>query len=359
MLGLSTFLPRLSAGLSGAFFVSFSDVTRSSSLAIATGSGDSSDSLDDNAKEGSVVSATSEDEGAGVSAMERQCLRHPRFIKDLKQLETKTVNHPPYKNRKRVLLSKNEVPGVMQLAVTVLEDSFPAHKHENLFEAFYTMEGSGSFFNEREDEEGKKEVAYKANAGQLLHFPPRASHRGLPDAQPATPWRLLILAVAPRDGQAVTDFIAESTVEDETGGDVHVEAFHLKNATAKPMKDNEAITKRVLLGYNKLPNVLMFAASTLPAGQRNPKHVHKDAYEIYLITKGHGYMNLDGEKVEIGPDSFVLVPPNIEHGPIASDAEPLELLYSMIVVPEGLCREGISAQANTIKTGRKSRAKDL
>ena len=61
--------------------------------------------------------------------------------------------------------------------------------------------------------------------------------------------------------------------------------MRLDDAVAKPMKDNQKITKRVVFPNNKeVPHVLMFAESTLPAGERNPIHVHKDAFEVLLLT---------------------------------------------------------------------------
>jgi mannose-6-phosphate isomerase-like protein (cupin superfamily) len=43
------------------------------------------------------------------------------------------------------------------------------------------------------------------------------------------------------------------------------------------------------------------------------KHYHKECTEIYLILEGRGHMELNGDVVEVGPGTVVLIEPNTRH----------------------------------------------
>jgi len=42
-------------------------------------------------------------------------------------------------------------------------------------------------------------------------------------------------------------------------------------------------------------------------------HYHKKLTEIYLILEGHGEMELDGERIAVGPMSTILIHPGCRH----------------------------------------------
>jgi mannose-6-phosphate isomerase-like protein (cupin superfamily) len=42
-------------------------------------------------------------------------------------------------------------------------------------------------------------------------------------------------------------------------------------------------------------------------------HYHKKLTEICLILEGHGYMELDGEQIPVGPMSAILIKPGCRH----------------------------------------------
>lgn len=52
--------------------------------------------------------------------------------------------------------------------------------------------------------------------------------------------------------------------------------------------------------------------------------------ECYCILKGHGTMTLAGEKVEVGPGTFVHLPPWCEHGVENTGNETLEMLLCTV-----------------------------
>lgn len=42
-------------------------------------------------------------------------------------------------------------------------------------------------------------------------------------------------------------------------------------------------------------------------------HYHKKLTEIYLVLDGHGFMELDGERVPVGPMTAILIKPGCRH----------------------------------------------
>lgn len=42
-------------------------------------------------------------------------------------------------------------------------------------------------------------------------------------------------------------------------------------------------------------------------------HYHKRMTEIYLVLEGRGYLELDSEKVPVGPKTTVLIKPGCRH----------------------------------------------
>jgi len=55
------------------------------------------------------------------------------------------------------------------------------------------------------------------------------------------------------------------------------------------------------------------AEATLEPGQATERHYHRVAEEIYLVTKGAGHLEIDGERRRVGPGDAVLIPPGAWH----------------------------------------------
>lgn len=158
-----------------------------------------------------------------------------------------------------------------------------------MFELFYTLGGSGMFrYHGTSIVDSTAAVGEDVGNQEMVFFPPQVPHAGTNTT--GRTWRVLTLGAVPRaeEGQKVEDFL--KVVGGNVGKRSEIEGEDSKaeptimsfaDTVGKPMKDNVKIHKRVLLGNNKLPNTLMFAESTLPKGERNPKHVHKDAYEVF------------------------------------------------------------------------------
>jgi len=55
------------------------------------------------------------------------------------------------------------------------------------------------------------------------------------------------------------------------------------------------------------------AEATLEPGQATERHHHRLSEEIYLVTKGSGELELDGEQRHVRPGDAVLIPPGTWH----------------------------------------------
>jgi mannose-6-phosphate isomerase-like protein (cupin superfamily) len=55
------------------------------------------------------------------------------------------------------------------------------------------------------------------------------------------------------------------------------------------------------------------AEATLEPGQATERHCHRASEEIYLVTKGSGSLEVDGETRRVRPGDAVLIPPGAWH----------------------------------------------
>jgi mannose-6-phosphate isomerase-like protein (cupin superfamily) len=55
------------------------------------------------------------------------------------------------------------------------------------------------------------------------------------------------------------------------------------------------------------------AEATLEPGQATERHHHRAAEEIYLVTKGSGELEVDGERRRVRPGDAILIPPGAWH----------------------------------------------
>ena len=55
------------------------------------------------------------------------------------------------------------------------------------------------------------------------------------------------------------------------------------------------------------------AEATLEPGQATERHHHKASEEIYLVTKGSGSLEIDGETRRVRPGDAILIPPGAWH----------------------------------------------
>ncbi len=55
------------------------------------------------------------------------------------------------------------------------------------------------------------------------------------------------------------------------------------------------------------------AEATLEPGQATERHHHRVSEEIYLVTKGSGSLEVDGETRRVRPGDAILIPPGSWH----------------------------------------------
>lgn len=67
--------------------------------------------------------------------------------------------------------------------------------------------------------------------------------------------------------------------------------------------------------------------AVFPANKHAPAHVHHQEEEILYVLSGRGRMYFDGKAEAIGPGTFMLVPPGVEHSLEATTGEDLKVFY--------------------------------
>jgi mannose-6-phosphate isomerase-like protein (cupin superfamily) len=55
------------------------------------------------------------------------------------------------------------------------------------------------------------------------------------------------------------------------------------------------------------------AEATLEPGQATERHYHRASEEIYVVTKGSGDLEVDGETRRVRPGDAILIPPGAWH----------------------------------------------
>jgi mannose-6-phosphate isomerase-like protein (cupin superfamily) len=104
-----------------------------------------------------------------------------------------------------------------------------------------------------------------------------------------------------------------------------METRSLAAAPAFTTKDGSTI--RELFGLPAGGTALQsLAEARLDAGGRTQRHYHAVTEEIYFVTAGRAEMELDGERVELGPGEAVAIPPGSWHEITALGEDALRFL---------------------------------
>lgn len=75
---------------------------------------------------------------------------------------------------------------------------------------------------------------------------------------------------------------------------------------------------------------------SLAPGAATPPHRH-DCEEVVLVLAGRGTLHIEGETREFGPDSTLVVPPDVPHQIVNTGDEPLQVLGIFGVSPVAVC----------------------
>src|SRR4051812_13132431 len=80
-------------------------------------------------------------------------------------------------------------------------------------------------------------------------------------------------------------------------------------ARAEPFATKDGSTIREL----HHTDVQSLAEATLEPDQATERHYHRLTEEIYLVTKGSGMLEVDGERQMVRPGDAILIPPGAWH----------------------------------------------
>jgi mannose-6-phosphate isomerase-like protein (cupin superfamily) len=80
-------------------------------------------------------------------------------------------------------------------------------------------------------------------------------------------------------------------------------------AAAEPFTTKDGSTIREL----HHTTVQSLAEATLEPGQATVRHYHRETEEIYLVTKGSGTMEVDGDARQVRPGDAILIPAGVWH----------------------------------------------
>ncbi|CAL1125771.1 unnamed protein product [Cladocopium goreaui] len=96
---------------------------------------------------GDFVGTHNENDGLQDGRHDRfPCTKEPQVI-PWDNAHVFKINHEPFTDEKKVFVRKGEVPPLTQVSVADFKDGgyFEAHDHEDMFEIFYVLNGSGKF----------------------------------------------------------------------------------------------------------------------------------------------------------------------------------------------------------------------
>ena len=69
-------------------------------------------------------------------------------------------------------------------------------------------------------------------------------------------------------------------------------------------------------------------------GETVPAHVHQDEDQVYFVVSGEGFVELNGERTDVGASSSVLIPLGTEHAITNTGPEPLDYVFFVVFIPE-------------------------
>jgi mannose-6-phosphate isomerase-like protein (cupin superfamily) len=104
-----------------------------------------------------------------------------------------------------------------------------------------------------------------------------------------------------------------------------METRSLEAATAFTTRDGSTIRELFGLPTGGTALQSLAEARLAPAG-RTQRHYHAVSEEIYFVTAGRAEMEVDGERVELGPGEAVAIPPGAWHEIVALGSDELRFL---------------------------------
>lgn len=69
-------------------------------------------------------------------------------------------------------------------------------------------------------------------------------------------------------------------------------------------------------------------------GETVPAHTHRDEDQVYWVSRGTGFVELDGVRTDVSAGSAVLIPLGTEHLITNTGDVPLDYVFFVVFVPE-------------------------
>ena len=102
---------------------------------------------------------------------------------------------------------------------------------------------------------------------------------------------------------------------------------NIKNLPELGVTHNPEIKKKVLIGSNVIPQLMMFGEAVFTPGQSVDKHVHKSMYEVFYITSGKAMFHIKGKEFEVGVGDCITIEQGEEHFQYNPFKEDVRWLY--------------------------------
>ncbi len=111
-----------------------------------------------------------------------------------------------------------------------------------------------------------------------------------------------------------------------------------------------ALPRRLLVNAEDTDGALSMWLETVPPGSGPPLHRHDRQRELFQVFGGRMLFQCDGERMEVGPGTVILVPPGVAHAFLNVGRETAEIMVTMTPGGfEGFFRE-VEAQGLTPHT---------
>lgn len=76
---------------------------------------------------------------------------------------------------------------------------------------------------------------------------------------------------------------------------------------------NPEIKKRTLIGYNEIPQLMMYGTAVLKPGQEVEIHKHETMFEVFHIQSGKAIFTISDKAYEVGPGHCITIEPGELH----------------------------------------------
>ena len=99
-----------------------------------------------------------------------------------------------------------------------------------------------------------------------------------------------------------------------------------------PFQTLDGMRHQTLAGSEEGLKHLSVWRQTMAPGTATPPHRH-DCEEVIVVATGNGEVHMQGNVLPFGPDSTLVIPPNVDHQIFNTGNEPMMMVASFSVSP--------------------------